>query len=100
MHRIPGPARHTTNPCPGGPDWHTACATLPGTGRPSTPITIDHPPLPPLPPAHPPPHHRPPPPRPPPRAGPPPPPHHHRRRAGGGPATGRPGMTQRPTAPR
>src|SRR6218665_1510801 len=68
MHRIPGPARHTTNPCPGGPDWHTpppplpplhpppgpappptnpcpgapdwhpACAPLPGTGR---PITID-----------------------------------------------------------
>ncbi|WP_265259927.1 hypothetical protein [Verminephrobacter eiseniae] len=41
MHRIPGPARHTTNPCPGGPDKHTACATLPGTGRPITPITID-----------------------------------------------------------
>src|SRR6218665_2931237 len=37
MHRIPGPARHTTNPCPGGPDWHTPCPTLPPAGPPPSP---------------------------------------------------------------
>src|SRR6218665_264124 len=35
MHRIPGPARPTTNPCPRGPGRHPPRPPGPGAGRPT-----------------------------------------------------------------